>query len=290
MLVQIDPEQGNELMVSIANGFKDSEIVSIAMEAKATLEQPAIDESEIYPNSNNYFNAPNSEENKTAFLEAVDKVLTNPERGVGTIRTLIDIVQRIEDSETAFLVLDKTAAAYKDLEDEDVASSVAFQLDNLIGQILIDDIGLADKFQALLIDTNAETKADLLASYKELLSHERMNASILISLPSIIDEIEDADKTLTTQMVDISLPIATKLLEGEELEFVTDSLTKTLNRVNLPGSVMALPSKTLKDEKFDWGSLKGNYVVIDFWATWCGPVWRPSLTLKNFRQSTTVRT
>ena len=121
------------------------------MEAKATLEQPAIDESEVYPKSNNYFNAPNSEENKTAFLEAVDKVLTNPERGVGTIRTLIDIVQRIEDSETAFLVLDKTAAAYKDLEDEDVASQVASQLDNFIGQILINDIELIDKFRAVLI-------------------------------------------------------------------------------------------------------------------------------------------
>ena len=141
------------------------------------------------------------------------------------------------------------------------------------------------------MDTNAETKADVLAAYKELFSHERMNATLLISLIPIVDQVADADKNLITQMVDITMPVATEMLDEEQLKIVTDALTKTLNRVNLPDSTMALPSKTLGGEKFDWGSLRGNYVVIDFYSYFgVAPVWRPSLTLKNFRQSTTERT
>ena len=106
-ILQMDPEQGSSLLQSIAQAFQNSEDESIALEAKATMEQPAIDDSAIYPAASNYVNAPNSDENKAALLVAIDKVLSNPEKGLGTFRTLLDIVQRIEDAEVALVVIDK---------------------------------------------------------------------------------------------------------------------------------------------------------------------------------------
>ena len=271
MLVQVSPEQGNDLMHKIAIGFQDSEVASVAIEAKATLEQPAIDESQVYPTANNYINAPNSEENKTAFLAAVDKVLSNEARGVGTIRTLMDIIQRIEDDTMALVVLDKTGVAFSDIEDEEVRGQTKVQIETLVGGILFEQLKLIDKFRSVLIDPTEENKAAVLAAYTELFNHERMNATMLLSLMQMIDQVADADKELTTQMHGIAMPAAEELLDDEQLKIVKDAFTKIVNRVNLPGTTMALPSKRLTGEKFEWASLKGNYVVIDFWATWCGP-------------------
>ena len=133
----------------IAIGFQDSEVASVAIEAKATLEQPAIDESQVYPTANNYINAPNSEENKTAFLAAVDKVLSNEARGVGTIRTLMDIIQRIEDDTMALVVLDKTGVAFSDIEDEEVRGQTKVQIETLVGGILFEQLKLIEVDQKI---------------------------------------------------------------------------------------------------------------------------------------------
>ncbi len=131
---------------------------------------------------------------------------------------------------------------------------------------------LVSDARELLSTRTLDGAPDLIKRTADLLAadpNDADTAMLATQLAGVFEQMPDAGEHAANAYRAFGPIFATST--NAQIKQMGESFAGTLRRLSLPGSPMEIEGTLLDGTAFDQKSLAGKVVLVDFWATWCGP-------------------